>query len=105
MKAREQEARQRAYNERKAAEDILKEVGPREPEDYKLAERDENVAQGVNEESYDIPNGLVIQRTVRNGNLVVRYRKVVTKTGIYYFRGDRSITADTWRRETTVVLD
>lgn len=102
---REQEARQRAYNEQQAAQANLREVGPRAPEDYKLAEDDADILQGVNEESYDIPNGLVIERTVRTGNLVVRYRKVVTKTGVYYFRGDRSITADTWRRETTVVLD
>ena len=26
--------------------------------------------QGVHEQSYDIPNGLVIERTVRTGNLV-----------------------------------
>lgn len=102
---REQEARQRAYNEQQAAQANLREVGPRAPEDYKLAEGDADILQGVNEQSYDIPNGLVIERTVRTGNLVVRYRKVVTKTGVYYFRGDRSITADTWRRETTVVLD
>ena len=105
MAQREQEARQRAYNEQQAAQANLREVGPRAPEDYKLAEDDADILQGVNEQSYDIPNGLVIERTVRTGNLVVRYRKVVTKTGVYYFRGDRSITADTWRRETTVVLD
>ena len=102
---REQEARQRAYNEQQAAQANLREVGPRAPEDYKLAEDDADILQGVNEQSYDIPNGLVIERTVRTGNLVVRYRKVITKTGVYYFRGDRSITADTWRRETTLVLD
>ena len=105
MAQREQEARQRAYNEQQAAQANLREVGPRAPEDYKLAEDDADILQGVNEQSYDIPNGLVIERTVRTGNLVVRYRKVVTKTGVYYFRGERSITADTWRRETTVVLD
>ena len=105
MAQREQEARQRAYNEQQAAQANLREVGPRAPEDYELAEDDADILQGVNEQSYDIPNGLVIERTVRTGNLVVRYRKVVTKTGVYYFRGDRSITADTWRRETTVVLD
>jgi len=105
MSKREQEARQRAYNEQVAAGANLREIGPRDPEDYKLSEADADVAKGVHEQSYDIPNGLVIERTVRTGNLVVRYRKVVTKTGIYYFRGDRSITADTWSRETTVVMD
>lgn len=102
---RQQEARQRAYNEQKSAQANLREVGPRAPEDYKLDENEIDILQGVNEQSYDIPNGLVIERTVRTGNLVLRYRKVVTKTGVYYFRGDRSITVDTWRRETTVVLD
>lgn len=102
---RQQEARQRAYNEQQVAQANLREVGPRAPEDYKLSQADEDIMQGVHEQSYDIPNGLVIERTVRTGNLVVRYRKVVTKTGVYYFRGDRSITADTWNRETTVVLD
>jgi hypothetical protein len=105
MSKREQEARQRAYNEQVAAGANLREIGPRDPEEYKLSEADADVAKGVHEQSYDIPNGLVIERTVRTGNLVVRYRKVVTKTGIYYFRGDRSITADTWSRETTVVMD
>ena len=102
---REQEARQRAYNEQVAASSNMREIGPRDPEDYKLAEADADVAKGVHEQSYDIPNGLVIERTVRTGNLVLRYRKVVTKTGVYYFRGDRSITADTWSRETTVIMD
>lgn len=102
---REQEARQRAYNEQQAAKANMRDVGPKAPEDYKLAEDDADILQGVNEQSYDIPNGLVIERTVRIGNLVTRYRKVVTKTGVYYFRGDRSITAETWRRETTVVFD
>lgn len=105
MQLREQEARQRAYNEQVAAASNLREVGPRDPEDYKISEADSDILQGVHEQSYDIPNGLVIERTVRTGNHVIRYRKVVTKTGVYYFREDRSITADTWRRETTVVTD
>jgi hypothetical protein len=75
------------------------------PQDYQLAEDDEDVLQGVSEESYDIPNGLVIERTVRDGNKVTRYRKVVTKTGTYYFKADHSITSITWKRETTMVLD
>ena len=59
----------------------------------------------MQEQSYDIPNGLVIERTVRRGNEVRRFRKVVTKTGVYYFEGEFSITADAWKRETTVVFD
>ena len=63
------------------------------------------MAPGIQEQSYDIPNGLVIERTVRVGNHVRRFRKVVTRTGVYYFEGDDSITEATWRRETTVILD
>lgn len=75
------------------------------PEEYVLAPEDIDVAPGIQEQSYDIPNGLVIERTVRVGNLVRRFRKVVTKTGVYYFEGEDSITEATWRRETTVILD
>lgn len=74
-------------------------------EDYELAPEDADVAPGIQEQSYDIPNGLVIERTVRVGNHVRRFRKVVTRTGVYYFEGDDSITEATWRRETTVILD
>lgn len=74
-------------------------------EEYVLAPEDQDVVPGIQEQSYDIPNGLVIERTVRVGNLVRRFRKVVTKTGVYFFEGEDSITEATWRRETTVVLD
>lgn len=102
---RQREAQRRAYEQRLEREESIKAAGPRDPEEYKLSEADIEVQRGVHEQSYDIPNGLVIERTVRVGNKVVRYRKVVTKTGVYYFKGDRSITAETWKRETTLVLD
>jgi hypothetical protein len=105
LSRRERESQQRAYDKRKAEEERLASGGPKSPEDYNLAPEDAEVLRGVNEESYDIPNGLVIERTVRKGNKVVRYRKVVTKTGTYYFKGDRSITVVTWQRETSMVLD
>jgi hypothetical protein len=76
-----------------------------DPDDLLLSPEDAEVLQGVQEQSYDIPNGLVIERTVRKGNEVRRFRKVVTKTGVYYFEGEFSITADAWKRETTVVFD
>ena len=72
---------------------------------FLLGEADADVPQGIQEQSYDIPNGLVIERTVRDGNQVRHFRKVVTKTGVYYFEGDRSITADRWQRETSVIAD
>lgn len=102
---RQREAERRAYEQRMELERSTQSSGPRDPEEYKISDADSEVQRGVHEQSYDIPNGLVIERTVRVGNKVVRYRKVVTKTGVYYFKGDRSITAETWKRETTLVLD
>lgn len=72
---------------------------------FLLSEADADVPQGIQEQSYDIPNGLVIERTVRSGNQVRHFRKVVTKTGVYFFEGDRSITADRWQRETSAIAD
>ena len=44
-------------------------------------------------------------RTVRSGDVVKRYRKVVMKTGTYYFCGDRSITEIRWDLETNLSYD
>jgi hypothetical protein len=73
--------------------------------DYRMSPEDEEIMPGIHEESYDITNGLVIERTVRRGNEIRHFRKVVTKTGVYYFEEDGSITEETWKRETTVILD
>ena len=70
-----------------------------------LSPEDRDIPQGVHETSYDIQNGLVIMRTVRDGDVVRRYRKVVMKTGTYYFCGDRSITQTRWDLETNLAYD
>lgn len=105
LSKRERESQKRAYDRRVDEKERLDNMKPRSPEDYTLPLEHADVLQGVSEESYDIPNGLVIERTVRDGNKVIRYRKVVTKTGTYYFKADRSITSVTWKRETSMVLD
>lgn len=97
-------ASMRSYDEREARFDLDPGSAPH-PDNMRLSPEDEEILQGVQEQSYDIPNGLVIERTVRRGNEVRRFRKVVTKTGVYYFEGEFSITADAWKRETTVVFD
>ena len=74
-------------------------------QDLALSSEELDIPQGVQETSYDIQNGLVIQRTVRIGDVVERYRKVVTKTGTYYFRGDKSITKDLWEMNTNLSYD
>lgn len=70
-----------------------------------LSPEDRDIPQGVQETSYDIQNGLVIMRTVREGDVIKRYRKVVMKTGTYYFCGDKSITKIRWELETTFSFD
>lgn len=73
--------------------------------DLSLPPEDRDIPQGVHETSYEIQNGLVIMRTVRDGDVVQRYRKVVMKTGTYYFCGDQSITKDRWMLETNLSFD
>lgn len=102
--SRQHEAASRGWDER-GARLGLDAGSPPSPDDFRLQEGDADVPPGIQEQSYDIPNGLVIERTVRRGNQVRHFRKVVTKTGVYYFEDDRSITADRWQRETTVIPD
>jgi hypothetical protein len=70
-----------------------------------LADSDIDLPQGLYESSYKIQNGIVIERTLRSGDKVIHYRKVMMKTGTYYFREGVSITSPIWRLETMVVHD
>ena len=70
-----------------------------------ISESDMDLPQGFYESSYKIQNGIVIERTIRNGDHVLHYRKVVMKTGTYYFKQRQSITSTVWHRETTLVYD
>jgi hypothetical protein len=70
-----------------------------------LADSDVDLPQGLYESSYKIQNGIVIERTLRAGDKVIHYRKVMMKTGTYYFREGVSITSAIWRLETMVVHD
>jgi len=70
-----------------------------------LTDSDVNLPQGLYESSYKIQNGIVIERTLRTGDKVIHYRKVMMKTGTYYFREGVSITSAIWRLETMVVHD
>jgi len=85
--------------------DILVEASKERGLPVSLSPEDRDIPQGVQETSYDIQNGLVIMRTVRSGDVVKRYRKVVMKTGTYYFCGDRSITEIRWDLETNLSYD
>ena len=85
--------------------DIMVEASKERRLPESLSPEDRDIPQGVQETSYDIQNGLVIMRTVRSGDVVKRYRKVVMKTGTYYFCGDRSITEIRWDVETNLSYD
>jgi hypothetical protein len=95
-------AAERAAFEARAQAEELAVVQPHEPEEL-LDPTLYGTPEGVSEQSYDIPNGLVIERTVRTGNKVRKFRKVITKSGVYYFEGERSITQETWQRETELL--
>ncbi len=85
--------------------DFIEEASKHPQGEVIVAAEDRDIPQGVQETSYDIQNGIVIQRTVRDGDVVTRYRKVVTKTGVYYFRGDQSITKAIWDLQTNPSYD
>ena len=66
----------------------------------------DDVPQGVTQTNQKMPNGegIVITRVVRVGNVIKRYRKVITKLGTFYYCGDRSITKTQWGLETNLTL-
>ena len=76
-----------------------------EPEKYTIQEGTEHLRQGVTENSYKMGNKTITERTVRQGNKVDRYKKVVSKSAIYYFHNGRSITEDAWQNATVLVPD
>lgn len=71
-------------------------TGPKQPS----VSSDENLAEGVTENSYKLGNKMITERTVTVGNKVNTYKKVVSKTAIYYFKNGNSITETTWKMET-----
>ena len=52
-----------------------------------IAVADIELPQGFYESSYKIQNGIVIERTIRNGDHVLHYRKVVMKNRNVLFQG------------------
>jgi hypothetical protein len=76
-----------------------------EPENYAIQPGTEHLRQGVTENSYKMGNKTITERTVRQGNKVDRYKKVVSKSAIYYFHNGRSITEETWHNATVLVPD
>ena len=87
-------------------ENQLQADGRRNPKSQAfLNPEDRDIPQGVTQSVDEIQNGKVITRIVRIGDVVTRYRKVIMKTGTYYFRGDRNISKLRWELETNPTFD
>jgi hypothetical protein len=95
----EMESANKRYESRKSA--FEKKVGePKDEKDYLPVPGTEELKEGVTEESYQLGNKMVTERSVKVGNKVDNYKKVVSKTGIYFFCNGRSITEQAWRQAT-----
>jgi hypothetical protein len=95
----EMESANKRYENRKEAFD--KNAGePKDVKEYLPVPGTEELKEGVTEKSYQLGNKMVTERSVKVGNRVDKYKKVVSKTGIYYFCNGRSITESTWRLAT-----
>jgi hypothetical protein len=104
----ERERENKSSNERyEARKDAFeKNAGePRSEEEYKAIPGTETLKQGVTENSYKLGNKMVTERLVKIGNKVDKYKKVVSKTAIYYFRNGQSITEETWKLATLAEPD
>jgi hypothetical protein len=95
----EMESANKRYDSRNAA--FEKKAGePKDEKEYLAVPGTEELKEGVTEKSYQLGNKMVTERSVKVGNKVDNYKKVVSKTGIYYFCNGRSITESTWRTAT-----
>jgi len=104
QKQRENKSSNERYDARKEAFD-KKGGEPRKEEEYKQVPGTEQLKQGVTENSYKLGNKMVTERLVKIGNKVDKYKKVVSKTAIYYFRNGTSITEETWKLATLAEPD
>lgn len=104
QKQRENKSSNERYDARKEA--FEKNPGePKKEEEYKQIAGTEHLKQGVTENSYKLGNKMVTERLVKIGNKIDKYKKVVSKTAIYYFRNGQSITEETWKQATLAEPD
>jgi hypothetical protein len=97
------EQRQKSQLAQMTAAEKLKaqERGDRKSEEeYLVVEGTETLPEGVTENSFKLGEKMVTERTVKVGNKIDKYRKVVSKTGTYYFKNGKSISEGTWKQET-----
>lgn len=98
-----QEHQQMAEKRRGDAMDEARKLfanSPKEYADYYRSLLAVNYPQGVSEESSTMGNKVIITRIVVKGNRGDEYKKVLDKSGNYYFKNGLSISENTWNRET-----
>lgn len=97
------DSRQRADEQREKNAREVQNTNQGKEKDYDEYFRSQlanNYPQGVSEESSTLGNKVIITRIVVRGNRGDEYKKVVDKAGKYYFKNGRSISENTWDRET-----
>jgi|694.fasta_scaffold43924_4 hypothetical protein len=79
------------------ADKIRKEISEEEQIIYKP-----KVTEEISERSYETsqPSINVLETTVKKGSKVIVYRKVVSKSGTFYYQNDECISVDQWLIET-----
>jgi hypothetical protein len=98
------EASERSYEERQELlkkQDEIKKPQTR-PEITRSILQNESA---ITERSYDLGNKKVLERTVIVDGKTFTYKKIVSTTGVYYFKNGISITEQTWRDETTKLME
>jgi hypothetical protein len=83
----------------------IRSIQPKDYNDYYLSMLARDYPQGVTEESDNHGNKVIIRRIVVQGNKADEYRKVIDKTGKYYFKNGNSISELTWNQETNPERD
>jgi tetratricopeptide (TPR) repeat protein len=96
------ESADKARQENQKDIEIYKVFSTKEKENLFRSKLAEDYPQGVTEESSTQGYKVIIRRIVVDGNIADDYKKVLDKSGSYYFKNGQSISETTWARETTI---
>ena len=97
------DANSRAYEER---QELMKKAQIKQPQTRpEIIQSVLENESSISERSYDLGNKKVLERTVEAGGKTYVYRKIVSTTGVYFFKNGISITEQTWKDETTKLME
>mgnify|MGYP001001606039 CR=1 FL=1 len=100
---REQQQINRSADARMAAQEKLNSIPGTEQRsfaDYNRSKLAAEYPQGVTEESSTEGNKVIIRRVVVQGNKADEYRKVIAKSGTFYFKNGQTISEWIWSHDT-----